>query len=145
MSAFGESCPAGVAVVDEDRGQLGVGVQGGGDAADVPAVEEAISGSSPIIACSAACSAPGTCSGTTPAAARAVSGTVIHTASVCSLDGGSSSGSSESTSELPSAFRWNPTTAEVTSTCPKCSSNRPQVSEEEVSSTSIEVVSRAWV
>ena len=36
--AFGEARTAGVAVVDEDGGQAGVGVQGYGHAADVPAV-----------------------------------------------------------------------------------------------------------
>ena len=37
-AALGEPRAAGVAVVDEDREQPGVGVPGGGDAADVPAV-----------------------------------------------------------------------------------------------------------
>lgn len=76
------------------------------------------SGSIPIEACSAACSAPPSCSGLTRARSSWSSVTVHHTARVRSVRGGRSSLLSPSTSPVMSLRRRKETTWLVTSTEP---------------------------
>ena len=121
----GDAHPAGVAVVDEDGGLLGLAVHRRGQAADVPAVahgEERQQGDEGVLD-----GVDGARAGATSSASAGNSsaGMVNHRLSVTNSWVGRSSSSVPSTSSLPVRFFWKATTRLVTAIWPRCSVSGP--------------------
>ena len=105
----------------------------------------AISGSSPIEACSAACSAPGMSDGVDSGRRQRARRNVHHTAVVRSCRAGRSSGRVSITSPVARRRRWYDTTWLVTSTVPRNSPIGPASTTLVTDSTVNDVTSRACV